>query len=132
MCMNTPNKTSLINRLRQKRLAWLKSHMAMKTEEMKLKAEYQKNSHSLLWVWEFSKKAVLICFIFYVIVQIYSMAVMVTYREFTYLSDLINKAGDIVENCVFAYLIKSGLENLPKIIFGHKTDDTNDPDDAVG
>jgi hypothetical protein len=130
--MSTPNKKSLADRLRHKRLAWLKAHMRMKTKEMKLKAEYQKNSHSLLWVWEFSKKAVLICFIFYVIVQIYSMAVMVIYCDFTHLGDLITKTGEIVENCVFAYLIKSGIENLPKIIFGHKTDDTNDPDDAVG
>ena len=135
MNMSTPNKknlTDFMDRLRQKRITWLKSRIAMKAEEMKLKAEYQKNSHSLLWVWEFSKKAVLICFIFYVIVQIYAMTVMVKYCEFTYLGDLITKTGEIVENCVFAYLIKSGIENLPKIIFGHKDDDTNDPGDAVG
>lgn len=132
MHMSTPKKkkqTTVIEWLSKKRMAWLKTHMKAKTEEMKLKAEYQKNSHSLLWVWEFSKKAVLICFIFYVIVQIYAMAVMVKYCDFTHLGDLITKTGEIVENCVFAYLIKSGIENLPKIIFGHKNDDS---DDTVG
>lgn len=135
MTMPTPDKkkqTTLTEWVSKKRIVWLKARMKMKTKEMKLKAEYQKNSHSLLWVWEFSKKAVLICFIFYVIVQIYAMTVMAIYCDFMYLGDLITKTGEIVENCVFAYLIKSGIENLPKIIFGHKTDNTNDSDDAVG
>lgn len=76
----------------------------------------QKNSHSLLWVWEFSKKAVLICFLFYIAVQVYAMTVMLVYNDFSYLGDLINQTGEIVQNCVFAYLVKAGFENIGKII----------------
>lgn len=93
---------------------------------------------SLLWVHEFSKKAILICFLFYIVVQVYSMAVMVIFYDFTHLGDLINKTGEIVENCVFAYLIKSGVENVPKIICSMKKKEsendsfTDDSDEAVG
>ena len=69
----------------------------------------------LSWIWEFSKKAVLICLTFYVIVQIYSMAVMVIFCDFSNLGILIEKTGDLVETCVFGYLIKAGFENFGKI-----------------
>ena len=113
-------KKSRIDRLRD-RLKW-------KQKEIELKFNVHKNSHSLFWVWEFSKKAVLICFLFYVIVQIYSMYVMFTYADFSHLGDLINQTGEILQNCVFAYLIKAGLENIGKIVFTKK----ENKDDAVG
>lgn len=106
-----------INELSKRRLANLKSRLKRKQEVLSLKAKAHKNSNSLLWVWEFSKKAVLICFIFYVIVQIYTMFVMIQYQDFSYLGELINKTGEILQNCVFAYLIKAGLENVGKIWF---------------
>ena len=93
---------------------------------MDLKSDLHDKSHSLLWVWEFSKKAVLICFIFYMIVQVYSMIVMIIYQDFSHLGELITQTGEIVQNCVFAYLIKAGIENVGKIYFG-----SND-DEAVG
>lgn len=120
-----------IGELRKKRLDNLKSRLQRKQKILSLKANAQKNSHSLLWVWEFSKKAVLICFIFYVIVQIYSMVVMIRYQDFTYLGELINQTGEIVQNCVFAYLIKAGLENIGKIWFQSVMNNNND-DEAVG
>ena len=101
--------------LHNKKLARLEAKMKRKTKEAKIKAAFQKNSHSLLWVWEFSKKAVLICFIFYMIIQIYAMVVMVKQSDYSSLSDLINQSGEIVKDCVFAYFIKAGLENLVKI-----------------
>ena len=91
-------------------------------------AEIQKSSHSLLWVWEFSKKAVLICFIFYVIVQVYSMYVMLAYMDFSHLGELITETGEIVQNCVFAYLIKAGLENAGKIWLSSRKDGAPYPD----
>ena len=131
--------TEWYNKFCEKRLKRLNVKLYWKQEEQRLRSEVQKNSHSLLWVWEFSKKAVMICFFFYMIVQLYSMSVMVIYQEFTYLGELITTTGNLVENCVFMYLIKAGLENGVKIWQQHKanksdtetTDDT-EPDGPVG
>lgn len=124
------NPSTFVDKLREKRLNYFKNYLQWKKEETELKASFQINSHSLLWVWEFSKKAVLICFVFYVVVQVYAMVVMVVQRDFTYLGDLINKSGDILERCVFMYLIKAAFENVGKIFCSHQTDD--DPDEPVG
>ena len=69
----------------------------------------------LSWIWEFSKKAVFICVALYVVVELYSMVVMVAYCDFSNLGILIEKTGDLVETCVFGYLIKAGCENFGKI-----------------
>lgn len=131
--MTTPNIRKMIrkivNKLRSNRLERLEDRLKWKRKEMDLKSVIQENSHSLLWIWEFSKKAVLICLMFYVIVQIYAMVVMVRYSDFSYLGDLINKTGEILENCVFAYFVKSGIENFGKIVFvGPKSNQEDDDD----
>lgn len=112
-----------IKPLYKKYISCLKYRLNQKKKITELKAEIQTNSHSLLWVWEFSKKAVLICFMFYIVVLIYSMVVMVKFNDFSYLGELINRTSDITQNCVFAYLIKAGLENVGKIWFRNQIDD---------
>ena len=133
--METRNKQSchksFMKILHEKYITNLERRLLLKKKTMELKSQLHANSHSLLWVWEFSKKAVLICFIFYVIVQVYAMCVMVIFSDFSYLGDLINKTGEIVENCVFAYLVKAGLENIPKIWLGHKAKQEEE-DETVG
>ena len=128
--MDTPKKKytirNLYNRILTKRLKNLKLRLNWKKKIIDLKTELQKDSHSLFWVWEFSKKAVLICFIFYVIVQVYSMVVMVKYCDFTHLGELIDKTGEIVQNCVFGYLVKAGVENVGKIFTSRASDETYD------
>lgn len=131
--------TEWYNKLYEKRLKRLNVKLYWKQEEQRLRSEVQKNSHSLLWVWEFSKKAVMICFFFYMIVQLYSMSVMVIYQDFTYLGELITTTGNLVENCVFMYLIKAGLENGVKIwqqLKANKSDaettDNTESDGPVG
>jgi hypothetical protein len=104
-------------------LGWLKSHLKRKKKVMDLKSEMQRGSHSLFWVWEFSKKAVLICFVFYIIVHFYAMVVMVKFQDFTYLGDLIRETCQIVRDCVFAYFIKAGLENAITKWRSHKEQD---------
>lgn len=111
------------NRIRKHRLSCLKTRLGWKKKEMDLRATIHKNSHSLLWIWEFSKKAVLICFLFYIVVQVYAMVVMVYQCDYTHLGELINKTGEIAENCVFGYLVKAGVENVTKIIFSDPPDD---------
>ena len=123
--VDTKCKSSKIDILRMKRLKYLEHRLLYKKQIMNLKFDIQKNSNSLLWVWEFSKKAVLICFIFYIIVQIYAMAIMIKYSDFSYMGELIDQTGQILQNCVFAYLMKAGLENIGKIWF-HKNKDTDE------
>lgn len=129
-------RTSLLVLFRVQKLKHLKSKLLYNEKKMELKAKMQRNSHSLLWVWEFSKKAVLICFIFYVIVQIYTMIVMVRFCTFEYLGELISQTAQLTERCVFAYLIKAGLENIGKIWFQQKKGDVsqnnNNTDEPVG
>lgn len=126
-------KLNLLTTWRRNRLKRLKSRLQYNEKKLELKATVQKNSHSLLWVWEFSKKAVLICFIFYVIVQVYAMVVMVRFYDFTHLGELISQTAQLTERCVFAYLIKAGLENIGKIWFQNKQGgDTHDDDNADG
>lgn len=128
----TPNlrKTirKIVNKIRSNRLERLEDRLKWKRKEMDLKSDVQVNSHSLLWIWEFSKKAVLICLVFYVIVQIYAMVVMIRSGDFSYLGDLITKTGEILENCVFAYFVKSGIENFGKIVFTGPNSDQKDDD----
>lgn len=128
--MDTPKRKytirNLYNRIQTTRLKNLKLRLNWKKKIIDLKTELQKDSHSLFWVWEFSKKAVLICFIFYVIVQVYSMVVMVRYCDFTHLGELIDKTGEIVQNCVFGYLVKAGVENVGKIFTSRTPNETYD------
>lgn len=116
-----------LDKMRSKRLNNLENRLQYNKKIMDLKANLHSNSHSLLWVWEFSKKAVLICFMFYVVVQIYSMIVMVKFGDFSYLGDLLNKTGEIVETCVFGYLCKAGVENVGKIVVRRKEPKDDEP-----
>ena len=104
---------------RRRKLKRLKERMTYQQKKLELRAAAQQSSSSLLWVWEFSKKAVLICFLFYIVTQIYAMVVMVRFMDFTYLGSLIDSTKELTRDCVFAYLVKAGLENIGKIWFSH-------------
>ena len=119
---------SAIETWKQKKLSSLERRLQHKKRVADLKADLQKSSHSLLWVWEFSKKAVLICFIFYAVIQIYSMFVMYYYQDFSYLGELITGAVEVLTTCVFGYFVKALGENAIDKWFGHKRSD----DDSVG
>lgn len=106
---------SLFRAIQKERLASLKQRLKRKKEINELKFEAQKNSHSFLWVWEFSKKAVLICFLFYIITQFYAMFVMIKFCDFSCLGEFLIQNGLIVRDCIFGYLIKSGVENVVKL-----------------
>lgn len=117
----TKKKTlsTVIAGFRRRKLKRLKERMTYQQKKLELRAAAQQSSSSLLWVWEFSKKAVLICFLFYIVTQIYAMVVMVRFMDFTYLGSLIDSTKELTRDCVFAYLVKAGLENIGKIWFSH-------------
>lgn len=116
----------ILNIFRENHLERLKARFEYKVRKSELKFGLYDKSHSLLWVWEFSKKAVLICFAFYAIIQVYSMTVMFVYQDFTYLSDLITQAGELVRDCVFGYLVKAGVENIGKILISKREKEEED------
>lgn len=67
------------------------------------------------WLWEFSKKLVLICSVLYVFGFFYSCVVMWLFFDFTYLGTFIEQSSDILRTCVFGYFVKAGIENVFKI-----------------
>lgn len=70
----------------------------------------------LLWVWEFSKRLVIICSALYVVSFFYACAVMYRSQDFTYLGTFITESSDILKTCVFGYFAKAGIENVLKIV----------------
>ncbi len=98
---------------RKDRVAEIKHRRKMR--KLELQDQKRKCSNKLVWVWEFSKKLVLICSALYVFGFFYSCVVMWKFFDFTYLGTFIEQSSDILRTCVFGYFIKAGLENLVKI-----------------
>lgn len=98
-----------------------------KMRKLELKAKKKETQNALSWVWEFSKKLVLICSVLYIVMFVYACIVMWRFFDFTYLGTFIEQSSDILRTCVFGYFIKAGLENVFKIAcskFGEKTEHT--------
>lgn len=95
-----------------------------KIRKMELNTKKKEMGDSLFWVWEFSKKLVLICSALYVFGFFYACVVMWRFFDFTYLGTFIEQSSDILRTCVFGYFIKAGIENVFKIK-GTKTESTN-------
>lgn len=119
-----------VSAMRKRRLLILQDRLIYTKKVSDLKFKVQSNSHSLLWVWEFSKKAVIACFIFYIIVQIYSMIVMIVFNDITHLGEISGQITELTKDCVFGYFIKAGVENVFKIWFGVSSDDQADDEYA--
>lgn len=64
------------------------------------------------WLWEFSKRLVVMCVVLYAVIQVYSMAVMVVSSDFSALSILNEQVTDVMKTCVFGYFVKAGAENV--------------------
>ena len=74
------------------------------------------------WLWEFSKRLVVMCVVLYAIVQLYSMVVMVVSSDFSALTILVEQITDVLKTCVFGYFVKAGAENVLKIYQRKKED----------
>lgn len=78
------------------------------------------------WLWEFSKRLVVMCVVLYAVIQVYSMAVMVVSSDFSALSILNEQVTDVMKTCVFGYFVKAGAENVIREFRRKKEDETND------
>lgn len=67
------------------------------------------------WLWEFSKKLVLICSALYIFGFFYACIAMWRYDDFSCLGTFIEQSSDILKTCVFGYFAKAGVENVIKI-----------------
>lgn len=76
------------------------------------------------WLWEFSKRLVVMCVVLYAIVQLYSMVVMVVSSDFSALTILVEQITDVLKTCVFGYFVKAGAENVIRE-YRRKREDTN-------
>lgn len=80
------------------------------------------------WLWEFSKRLVIICSALYVFGFFYACVIMWVYHDFTYLGTFIEQSSDILKTCVFGYFVKAGVENIFKIRMSNHQDNS----DTVG
>ena len=74
------------------------------------------------WLWEFTKKLVVMCVFIYAIVQVYSMCTMVVSGDYSALPILIEQSTYVMVTCVFGYCVKAGAENVIKIYQKNKED----------
>lgn len=75
----------------------------------------RKSQTKTAWLWEFSKKLVLICSVLYVFGFFYACVVMWKYNDYNCLGTFIEQSSDILRTCVFGYFAKAGVENVIKI-----------------
>lgn len=78
------------------------------------------------WLWEFTKRLVIMCVIIYAAVQAFAMVSMAVSQDFSALDTLIEEATEVMTVCVFGYCVKAGAENVIKI---HQSKERNDEDD---
>jgi hypothetical protein len=71
--------------------------------------------NKLKWLWEFSKRLVVMCVVLYAIVQLYTMVVMAVSGDYSALPILNEQITDVLKTCVFGYFVKAGAENVVKI-----------------
>ena len=64
------------------------------------------------WLWEFSKRLVVMCVVLYAIVQLYSMVVMAVSGDYSALPILNEQITDVLKSCVYGYFVKAGAENV--------------------
>lgn len=67
------------------------------------------------WLWEFTKRVVVACFLLAAIVIVYAAVAMWRSGDYTSLPTLIECARDLLRDCIFGYIIKAGVENVAKI-----------------
>lgn len=79
------------------------------------------------WVWEFSKRLVLMLSAAYFAVIIYAAVAMSATGNMDALGELVDCNADVLKVCVFGYFIKAGVENALKIKQG-SPEDIPEPD----
>lgn len=121
----------------QLRTAKRKVHQRARAAQRKAKGQ---DTTPLYWIWEFSKKVVLITAALYFVSFVYAMVMgyksMMLIADATALSTLIAEANETFRVVVGGYMVKAGVENAAKIITGNmqkekQTQPEGEPQDGI-
>lgn len=80
------------------------------------------------WLWEFSKKIVVLVAIVFFIDLIYSRIFLIFNPDSTAITELTNQMTDIFKITVVSYAVKAGFENVIKIKKYNKEDNEDEMD----
>ena len=85
------------------------------------------------WLWEFSKRVVVITAALYFISCTYALVVCALWQDPTAIGTLISEANETFRVVVGGYMIKAGVENALKIGKGKKQDEPEptEPDNGL-
>ncbi len=101
------------------RLKAAKKNIRQRAKAARKKAKEQ-DATPLYWLWEFSKKVVVITAALYFVSFVYAMAMcykaMLLVMDTTALSTLVTEANETFRVVVGGYMVKAGVENAAKII----------------
>ena len=75
----------------------------------------KKRENKRKWLWEFSKKLLVICLLIYIIFFVFTCVIMWHLKNTDALSTFIEKTTDMLKFAVVGYLGKAGVENAFKI-----------------
>ena len=108
-----------MQRAKRAQLQAAKTRIRQKAKAEQKKAKEQ-NGTPLYWIWEFSKKVVLITAALYFVSFVYAMLMcykaMAVVMDTTALSTLVTEANETFRVVVGGYMVKAGVENAAKII----------------
>lgn len=79
----------------------------------------KKTRNKKQWLWEFSKKIVVLVAIAFFIVLLYTLVFLIINPDSTAIQFLLDNMSDIFKVTVISYAVKAGFENIVKI---HKYD----------
>lgn len=91
----------------------------------------KKRENKRKWLWEFSKKLLVVCLLIYIIFFIFTCAIMWHFKNADALPTFIECTTNMLKFAVIGYLGKAGVENIFKIAGTHSgNNETNEVSDA--
>ncbi len=111
----------MVNVLYRRKVNRLKKRIFRKERLNEYKSRLRAaGSSSYQWLWEFSKRLVVMCALFYFVSQLFSMGLMlfalIQYADISTLSIFITEANETFRVVVAGYALKAGFENVGKIV----------------
>ena len=79
------------------------------------------------WLWEFSKRVVVITAVLYFISCAYALIICAIWQDTATIGTLISEANETFRVVVGGYMIKAGVENATKILRNSREDGYDEP-----
>jgi hypothetical protein len=78
------------------------------------------------WLWEFSKRVVVVTALLYFVSCIYALIVCTTWQDTATIGTMVSEANETFRVVVGGYMIKAGVENALKIAGNKRKGDTTE------